>query len=75
MRTPTIPWEVEKIKLLDFRARGFSYKKVSEYLYATYGRTVTQARLSQVFNGWKNEETPESLEGHVLASCTTEAVN
>jgi hypothetical protein len=55
MRTPTIPWDVEKQKLLEFRQRGLSYGDINKYLHATYGHSVTQARLSQVFTGWRKE--------------------
>lgn len=55
MRTPTIPWNLEKEKMLDFKARGFSYKQIGEYLFSSYGHCVTQARLSQIFKQWKNE--------------------
>lgn len=56
MRTPTINWEAYKARLLALRyEEGKSLTDINKILFEELGRSVTNARLSQVFKVWRNE--------------------
>lgn len=58
MRKPTIDWEAYREQLCSLRyEQKKSLTDINKILYEQLGRCVTNARLSQVFTGWKNEVT------------------
>lgn len=58
MRKPTIDWEAYREQLCSLRyEQKKSLTDINKILFEQLGRCVTNARLSQVFTGWKNEVT------------------
>lgn len=56
MRTPTIPWEEYKEQLLQLKyTEKKSLTEINKILFEKLGKCVTNARLSQVYTGWKTE--------------------
>lgn len=56
MRKPTIDWEAYREQLCSLRyEQKKSLTDINKILFEQLGRCVTNARLSQVFTGWKNE--------------------
>lgn len=55
-RTSKIAWETYKEQLLALKAEGKTLAQISAVLHEKLGTTVTAARLSQIFTGWKEQE-------------------
>jgi len=65
MRTPKLDWTALKPLLENLKyGQGKSLTEISAYLSENYGKTVTAARLSQIFSGYKRQENePEDPGG------------
>ena len=57
MRTPSIPWEVYREQLIQLKyVEKKSLSEINKILFEKLGKSVTNARLSQVFTAWRDEE-------------------
>lgn len=64
MRTPKLDWEALKPLLYNLKyERKLSLTEINTYLHEQYGKHVTNARLSQIFTGWKFQDEANINEG------------
>lgn len=63
MRTPKLDWKALRPLMENLKyVQGKSLTEVSQYLFDNYGKTVTAARLSQIYSGWREEIQAEQNE-------------
>jgi hypothetical protein len=56
-RKPKFDWPALRPMMENLKyGQNKSLSQIAVYLHENYGKTVTQARLSQIYTGWKNGE-------------------
>lgn len=63
MRKPTIPWEAYKEQLLELKYKEKkSLTEINKILAEKLGKSVTNARLSQIYKQWKVAELQTEIQ-------------
>lgn len=66
-RKPKLDWELYKEQLLQLKSEGKSLTDIQKVLYEKTGVSITNARLSQIFTGWKNDIPGEAIDNTEVA--------